>query len=256
MNKYKKVFITGASKGIGKALAFELAKRKSHLFLTARNTEELKTISSEISKFGVKVNFAKCDVTNQDDVRIAITQANDFLEGIDLAILNAGIDGANWFADFNIDLSRKIFDVNVFGVLNCIDYLVPIMKAQAYGSIAGVSSLADVRGMPGSGSYNASKSALSQLLAAARVELSKHNIKVINIRPGFIDTDMTAKNDFPMPFLMNSEKAAIIIANGLEKSKKVISFPFIMSSLTAILRLMPVPFYDFVMGKANYKFKK
>ncbi len=250
------VLITGASKGIGRAIAFEYARRSSNMLLCARSAGELKKICEEINSTGGSAQYFQCDVTKKEEVKSAVDYAVEKFGKIDAAILNAGMAGTNWYTDFNPSLFRQVFEVNLFGVVNFMEYLIPLMKKQGGGKIAAVSSLADSRGMPGSSPYNASKSALSEIFAAARTELKKDNIKIITIRPGFVESNITAKNEFPMPFLMSAEKAAVKIVSGIEKSKKVVSFPFPMAAATILLKILPVPVFDLIAGNADYKFKE
>jgi len=168
---------------------------------------------------------------------------------IDIAILNAGISGRNWLDRLNIDEFKKIIEVNLLSIAYGFEFLVPVMKQQGYGTIAGVSSLADARGYPGSSAYTASKAAATRLLESARVELKKHNINIITIKPGFVRTDMTAKNEFMMPFMIEPEKAAGIIRRGIERNKKIISFPLGRVVLTKISAHLPNFIYDPLMRK-------
>ena len=113
-----------------------------------------------------------------------------------------------WVKDFNSENFKKVFETNTFGIAHALECLIPIMKKQGYGKIAGVTSLADVRGYPGSSGYSASKAAATRLLESARIELKKFNIRVITVKPGFVKTPMTDKNEFIMPFKIQPERAA------------------------------------------------
>ncbi len=254
MNKV--VFITGASRGIGREIALEYAKKGFKLFLTATNIELLKDLSNQINKKGGESDYSRCDVSEKSEVANAVNEAISRFGRIDMAILNAGINGKCYFTEFSDELLHQIYKINVFGVAYCIEYLVPIMKAQGNGIIAGVSSLADFRGVPGSAIYNSSKSALSILLESARIELAQYGITVITVKPGFVISDMTAKNDFYMPFLMETNKAARIIIQGIEKEKKEIKFPFPMALLVSIAKMIPNYFYDSTLQYWDKKYRK
>jgi short-subunit dehydrogenase len=130
------------------------------------------------------------------------------------------------------------------------------MKKQGHGTIAGVTTLADIRGYSGSSNYNASKAAASILLEAARVELKKYNIKVITIRPGFVKTAMTDKNEFKMPMLMQTDKAARLIRKGIEKGKSVVQFPLPVAAATKIIKIMPNWIFDWGMNIARPRKKQ
>ncbi|MCI0449149.1 MAG: SDR family NAD(P)-dependent oxidoreductase [Chlorobi bacterium] len=255
-SKYNNVVIFGASQGIGKALAFEYAKHGCNLVLLSRNENSLMKITEKINSSGGKCFYKKCDVTIKDDVKTSIEFALSSLANIDLAIVNSGLGGPNWMDEFSSSDYIKSFEVNTFGIAYALEILIPIMKKQGYGTIAGVTSLADVRGYGGSSSYSSSKAAASILLEAARVELKKDNIKVITVRPGFVKTAMTDKNEFKMPFLMQPEKAAGKIYRGIEKGKSVVQFPWTIVLGTRIVKIIPNWIYDFGMNLVRPKKKK
>lgn len=255
-NKHKNVIIFGASQGIGEALAFEYAKSGSCLVLLSRNEPAIKEISGKINNDGGKCFYKKCDVTLKDDVKSGIDYALTSLGTIDLAIINSGIGGPNWMSEFSSSQFINTFEVNTFGIAHALEFLIPIMKNQGYGTIAGVTSLADIRGYGGSSSYSASKAAASILLEAARVELKKYNIRVITVRPGFVKTAMTDKNEFKMPMLMQTGKAAKKIFKGIEKGKSLVHFPFPIVMATRIIKVLPNWIYDWGMNKARPPKKK
>lgn len=246
--KGKKVFISGASRGIGKALALKFASEGADLFLSARNTENLIAVQAEMP--GTKREVISCDVSDREQVAVAVKKAQLFLGSVDIAVLNAGIGLPSNIAELKTEDFRKVFEVNLFGVIHHFEYLIPIMKSQGSGTIAGVGSLADVRAFAGSGAYNSSKIALNYFLEAARADLKQFGISVVTVRPGFVKTDMTDKNEFKMPFLMSAEKAAEIIYSGIRKNKKRVDFPFPTAMLTGMLKLMPDLLFDKINSKA------
>ncbi|MGH2575645.1 MAG: SDR family NAD(P)-dependent oxidoreductase [Ignavibacteria bacterium] len=250
-DKLKNILITGASQGIGKALAFEYAEIGCNLALLSRNESALKEVFEKINSSGGKCYYKKCDVSNYDDVRKGIDYSLKELGSIDIAVLNSGISERIWMDEFKSSEFIKVFEVNTFGIARCLEFLIPLMKAQGYGIIAGITSLADVRGFPGSAPYCSSKSAASTLLESARVELKKYDIKVITVRPGFVKTAMTDKNEFKMPFLMGVDKAAKIIRKGIEKEKSVVQFPFPLVMLTRVLKFLPNWVYDWGINRAR-----
>jgi len=241
---YKNVIITGASQGIGKALAFEYADQISNLVLLSRNESAIESIADDITSLGGKAYFKKCDVSDIAQVIESVEYSKKVLGTIDLAILNAGTGNPEWMGQFKSDDLVKVFGTNVFGISHFLEFLIPIMKEQGHGTIAGVSSLADARGYGGSSSYCSSKAAASVLLESARVELKKYNIDVITIKPGFVRTAMTAKNEFHMPFLMDTGKAARIIRKGIEKKKSIIQFPFGTVMFSRIIKYLPNWIFD------------
>lgn len=246
--KDKVVLITGASEGIGRALAIELAEEKSKLVLLARGEERLSELTSELKSY-TDVTYQKCDVRNPDNVKDSIEKAIKTFGRIDVAVLNAGVGYEMKVIDFDYERTKEIYDTNLYGVLNFLGYLIPLFKKQKAGIIVGVSSMADVRGFPGSAAYCSSKSALTTFLESARVELSRYNIKVINVRPGFVDTNMIKNNKFKMRFVLDVKNAANKILRGIEREKKLIQFPLIFALLTSIVKFLPVHVFDFLSAK-------
>jgi short-subunit dehydrogenase len=247
----KNIVIFGASQGIGKALAIEFGKCGYKLVLLSKNIEQLIKLSNELRSNNINCFYKKCDITIIEEVKEGINFAISSLGKIDIVLINSGVGGPNWVNEFSSNELKSKYEVNVFGIANVLEIIIPIFKKQGYGIIAGVTSLADVRGFAGSSSYSSSKAAASKLLEAARIELKKNNINVIIIRPGFVKTAMTAKNEFKMPFIMEPQKAAIKIRKGIEKGKKVIQFPLPISFSTKILKIMPNWLFDYIMEKAR-----
>jgi short-subunit dehydrogenase len=184
-----------------------------------------------------------------DEVKEVYNQIKKDFGKLDVAILNAGTSGRIEIKNSSHELSEKIFGVNTFGIINWVDVFLPDFVERKEGTIVGVTSMADLKGFPKSGLYNASKAAASIFLESLRIELKPHNIKVITVRPGFVRTPMTDKNEFHMPLLMSSDKAAEIILNGIKKEKKIIQFPFLLVMLTGLVRLMPKSLFEYLAGK-------
>lgn len=249
--KYKNVLLTGASRGIGRALAYELADHGYNLLLLSRNEELLKNIQADLAN-KTKVIIRKCDVTNYEDIKSSIELCLSNFGSIDVAILNAGIGFNEAVNNINFNDFSNVINTNFLSIVKFTELLVPVMKKQNQGIIAGVSSLADGRGYPFSASYNASKAASSIFLESARIELKKDNIDVLTIKPGFVRTDMTDKNKFYMPFLMSPERSAKYIRKGIEKKKRIISYPLGTVLLTRLGNNIP----DFIFEKFISKTKK
>ncbi len=242
--KYKNIIIFGASQGIGKALALEYSSLNTNLSLFSRNTDAIMGLAEDINNLGGNAIFKKCDVAVQKDVNEALNFSVEKLKTIDLVIINAGVGYPIWMSNLSSSEIKKVFDINVFGIAHVLEYTIPIMKKQKYGTIAGVTSLADGRGYPGSASYCSSKAAASILLESCRVELKQNNINILTIKPGFVKTAMTDKNEFFMPCLMNPDKAARIIRKGIEKQKTIVQFPFFTVNLTRLVKNIPNLLYD------------
>jgi short-subunit dehydrogenase len=249
----KTVLITGASSGIGKALSLAYAELGANVVLLARNADKLNELTEEIiSKSGSAFSIP-CDVTGFDKMKESIEIIIEKYKRIDIAFLNAGISGKTNFFDLDVEQLKEVYNTNIFGVMNGFKAITPYMVKEKSGIIAVTGSLADCRGLPNSGSYSSSKIAISHLVESAGIELKKYGIKIILIRPGFVESKMTEKNQYQMPYLMTAEKAAKIIIKGIEKNKSKISFPFPMVALTNIVKFIPdIIYHNF----AEYFIKK
>lgn len=245
----KVVLLTGASSGIGYSLAKSLPKENCSLALLSRSKSTLDELVTEIKNDGAKALSYKCDVGNLDEVKHAFERIKNDFGRIDIAILNAGVSHRADVKNYSVEIARNIFDVNVFGIINFVEQLIPDFIQRKEGMIVGVSSLAEARGFPKSGFYNASKSAASLMLESLRVELKPYNIKVLTVKPGFVRTPMTDKNDFQMPFLMDADKAAKIIIDGIKKEKHIIQFPLTTVIGSKIIKLLPDWLFDYLMKR-------
>lgn len=256
----KVTLITGASSGIGHALALLLAEKGHHLILMARRQKLLDNLKSQIIlKFPqCRVVLVESDVSDYEkhmkDVSWAITE----MGRIDWVIANAGIgrttieDRNNWKA------CQAVIEVNLLGAIATFQAAKDFMIRQGQGQLIGVTSLADVRGLSTSSAYCASKSGLSTFMEAMRIDLKPHGIAVTAIHPGFVETPMTEKNG-SMPFIMNAEKAAQKIYRAIERRRSRFVFPWQMAIVHWIFRVMPHSFFDFLMtlfSKKAKEFKK
>lgn len=244
-----RAILTGASSGIGLALARELSCRGYELALLARRAELLKELASNLT---TKAIALACDVTDRESVRNAVQRAHDELGGaFDVAIANAGVGISGQVAKLRIDDAEQTIRVNVLGMLYFFDAVIPPMIEAKKGRFVGVASLAGLRGLPSSATYSASKAAMQTFLEASRVELKPYGVGVTIVNPGFVKSPMTDKNRFHMPFLMSAEKAARIIADGIERGKRVVEFPLPMALLVRLLRHLPDALYDRVMARGR-----
>jgi short-subunit dehydrogenase len=240
--------ITGASSGIGAALARELARRGWSLALLARRQELLDALVTELQAAGARAIAIACDVEDKDAVHAAVRRAESELGPLDLAVANAGISIPNHATKFKLEDAERTIRINVFGMLYLFDAVIPGMVERRRGQFAGVASVAGLRGLPTSGPYSASKSAMQSFLEASRIELAPYGVAVTTINPGFVRTEMTKKNTFPMPFLMDAAPAAKLIADKLQRRARVIEFPWAMSLLMRTARLLPSALYDRLTG--------
>ena len=246
-----RVWLSGASSGIGEALARELAGRGASLALFARREERLVALRDELARSWpqVEVLVQPGDVRDRPRVRAAVEEAEKRFGGIDVLILNAGTGDPMSPGEFDAAVVERIVGVNFFGAIYGIEAALPGMLARSSGTIVGVSSIAGTRGYPGSGPYCASKAAFTTFLESLRLDLRKTGVKVITVAPGFIKTPLTDRNRFHMPFLQPADKAARKIIRGIEKGKREIHFPKALTSPLKILRCVPGPVYDFLRSR-------
>ena len=225
MKTFSSIVLTGASSGIGEALALDYAAPGVALALTGRDAERLEAVAGACRAKGAIVVADTVDVTDRDRMLPWLT-AFDQAHPVDLVIANAGIsiDKDNSSLD-DFSIIRKTLDVNVNGMLNTVEPLLAPMIARKHGQIAVVSSLAGFIGLPYSASYNASKAAVRVWGESIRYVLKKDGIGVSVICPGFVVSRLTAEAPFPMPFIMTSAKASAIIRRGLAANRPRIAFP-------------------------------
>jgi len=243
--KQKKIWITGASSGIGKALAEKFALEGWKVAVSARRKEILNNmaINKNISSYPL-------DVTNQDQVNnISSKVINDFGD-LDICVFSSGTYDPKLEQEINIKQNKFVMETNFFGVLHCIKSVEKYFKDKKDGHISIVSSVAAYRGLPNSSGYGPSKAALTNLSESLYFDFKKHNVRISLISPGFIKTPLTDKNEFPMPFIKTPEFAAEKIFNGLTKSKTFeIHFPKELTLLLKILRVLPYRMYLFLIDK-------
>jgi short-subunit dehydrogenase len=237
----KKIMITGASSGIGRALAFELAGRDYALALTARRAEALETIRDEILAQHPYVSVAvhPLDVTAYDTVPGVVAACAESLGGLDIVFANAGIGLGDKVGRGRFEDARRTIEVNLLGAMATVDAAVVYFLEQGHGHVVGTSSVVAYRGMPRSGSYCASKAGLAIYLESLRAEVSRKNIHVTVLYPGYIDTPL---NDMlkSRPFLISVEKGAAIIADMIERRVKSSTVPvWPWRILGPVLRWMP-----------------
>ena len=239
MKNFSSIVITGASSGIGEALALDYARPGVALALNGRDEARLAQVAEACRAKGATVDAARTDVTDRDALGAWLVQF-DTAHPVDLLIANAGIsiDKSNSSLD-DFAIVRKTFDVNVGGVLNTVEPLVGRFVARRQGQIGIVSSLASFVGLPYSASYNASKAAVRVWGESIRFPLKKSGVGVSVICPGFVTSRMTAEAPFPMPFLMSSERASRIIRDGLARNRARIAFPIGTKAAVWLAGAMP-----------------
>lgn len=246
-----KVFITGASSGIGQALAQHYAKEGAIIGLVARRQDLLASLQDSLPTK---------TVTYALDVRDfgALEQAGqDFIARFgppDIVIANAGVSAGTLTENKeDINTFKGVIDINLLGMVHTFQPFIVPMKQAGKGSLVGIASVAGVRGLPGAGAYSASKAAVIAYLESLRVELSLDGIDVTTIAPGYIKTPMTDINEYPMPFLMAPDVAAKKFAQAIAKKKRFIVIPWQMGMLARVMRLLPPWLWDFMMKHAPRK---
>lgn len=246
----KRVWLTGASSGIGEALVAPLVARGARVAITARRGDRLETIAARHRQgAGAPVVPFPADVTDRAAV-LAAARAIEFAwGGIDVAIFNAG--GHEPFGGDRFSAAPYVdtMTLNYFSVVYGLEAALPSMIAQQSGRVAAVASLAGYRGLPTAAAYGASKAAVIHLLDALRFDLEPRGVGVTVINPGFVRTPLTDRNTFRMPFLVGAELAAERIVRGLEHERHEVHFPAPFSWMVKLMRVLPFPLYTFVMKR-------
>ncbi|QQS12868.1 MAG: SDR family NAD(P)-dependent oxidoreductase [Rhodospirillales bacterium] len=249
MSRFKSILITGASSGIGAALAVDYAAAGVRLALTGRDTARLEAVAATCRARGATVDTATIDVTDREAFAVWLG-AQDAAHPFDLVIANAGValekgrdlgDGA---------ALRRTLEINVDGVLNTILPLLPAMRARRAGQVAIVSSLAGFVGLPLAPGYNASKAAVRILAESLRLQLRRDGVGVTAVCPGFVVSPMTDGNKFPMPFLMPVARASAIIRRGLERDRARIAFPWPLRAGVWLAQALPAALSSRLLGRA------
>ena len=248
----RNILITGASSGLGAALAEVYAEEGAWLYLAGRNAARLEAVAQSAQAKGARTTIKIIDVTDAPAMEAWLSSV-DAVHPLDLVIANAGISAGTGKGEESDAQCAAIFATNVQGVLSTVHPVVSRMKTRGRGQIAIMSSLAGFRGLPGAPSYAASKAAVRVYGEALRGELASFGVKVNVICPGFVKTPMTEVNNFPMPFLMDAPKAARIMKAGLEKNRARIAFPWPMAALVWLIAALPPSWTDKVFSKLPRK---
>jgi len=263
MKKIFKIFITGASSGIGNALAHEYAKRFADtgaiIGLAARRSEHLQKLATELQlQYKISCAIYPLDVRDADALQAA---AQDFMQQHgtpNIVIANAGASrGTLTEHKEDIKAFQAIFDINVMGMMHTFQPFIAAMKlAAANGETAqlvGVASVAGIRGIPGSGAYSASKAAVISYCESLRTEMQHFNIAVSTIAPGYIRTPMTEINQYKMPFLMNADVFAEKFVNAVAGKVRFKIIPWQMGVIARVMRLIPPRLWDYLMKNTPHK---
>ncbi len=254
----RKLFITGASSGIGRALAVYYANQGAVLGLVARRGDELQTLAALLRGAGAShVSCFPLDVSDAAALRRAAESFVALHGAPDIVIANAGVSsGTLTECAEDLDIIKRIFEINVYGMAATFSPFIAAMKAQKCGRLVGIASVAGIRGLPGAEAYSASKAAAITYLESLRLEMRNSGIKVVTIAPGYIATPMTAINPYRMPFLLPVDEAAKRFARAIERGTSYTVIPWQMGIVAKVLRLLPNGLYDRLFANAPRKPRK
>ena len=240
----KIVCITGASSGIGHALAKEFALQGARLGVLARREDRLRQLCAEIRADGGTIEYAVADAADRDGTHVALKSLRDRLGPCDVMIANAGVGSSNTSTDLNVTGAEQVIRTNLLGPMYAFEAVLPDMLARGTGHLVGISSVAAFKGLPTSAAYCASKAGLNGYLESIRISLRAKNIAVTAICPGFVRTEMTEKMG-KMLWVCNADVAARKIVRAIHRRKKVFAFPRRMGLLVKSTRLLP----DWLMAR-------
>ncbi len=252
--KDKIVFLTGASSGIGEALALEIAQRGAVVGLLARREELLRQIFDKINQNGGLARNFTVDITDARAVAGAAQSLRNEFGNIDVLIANAGISG-NEKETRNLDAEAvtRVIDTNLIGAVNSVAAVLPQMLERKSGQLVAISSLAGFRGLPKSAAYCASKAGMTAFFESVRLDVQNRGVSVTIIQPGFIKTPLTSGREAKMPFLMELEDSIPHFLNAMEKRKKFAAFPWQLAAVVRAARFFPAALYDRIAGSARFR---
>ncbi|QOY51884.1 SDR family NAD(P)-dependent oxidoreductase [Candidatus Sulfurimonas baltica] len=242
-----KILITGASSGIGEELARLYATKNNELILLARREERLKKLQEELAPHVKKIEIVAVDISDFQTLQKKIK----LIGTVDMVILNAGVSIGHSLEITPFEDFKKLFDVNLLANHAILEILLPCFITQKSGKIVFISSLASLIAMPSSKAYSSSKRALNAYAESIRYKYKKDGIKVINILPGFIQSELTDKNKFKMPFLLSTKDGAMVIYRAIQKNKRFYPFPLRFYLIIKLLNLLPQFLRDKIVNFIN-----
>lgn len=251
--KNKIVFLTGASSGIGEALALALSKRGATLGLFARREELLKNLSEKCVRNGGTARYFAADIKNAEAVASAARNLRSEFGKIDVLIANAGIGGSDAARNLEAADTAEVVNINLIGAVNAVAAVLPDMLRQKSGQLVAVSSLAGFRGLPRSAAYCASKAGMSAYFESIRLDVRRKGVGVTIICPGFIRTPLTAGRESRMPFLMDLNDAVPHFLEAIENRRTFAAFPWQLAGIVRAAQFFPNWLYDLIAGGAKYR---
>jgi len=252
-----RVFITGASSGLGAALATHYARAGATLGLLARRGEALDSLVTALPNPQLHRTYA-VDVRDHAALQAAAGAFLSYAGGIDIVIANAGISyGTLTEHGEDLQVFSDIVATNVTATVATFAPFIEAMRGQrSAGRLVGIGSVAGIRGLPGAGAYSASKAAVMTYCESLRIEMRRHGIRVVTIAPGYVDTPMTRHNPYPMPFLLAPDVFAVRAARAIEQGVSYRVIPWQMGIVARLLRMLPDALYDFAFARAPHKPRK
>ncbi len=244
-------FVTGASSGIGEALARRLAADGVHVALAARSEDKLVAVARGITDAGGRASVHPVDVTDPVAIADAVRDADDALSGLDLVVANAGVGRSRWSGKLTWRDVEPLIQVNVVGATATLLAIVDRMVERKNGHLVGVSSLAGYRGLPQNAAYSGTKAYLTTFLEGLRVDLRSAGIAITDVQPGFVRTPMTADVKHRTPFMVEASDAANLIVRGIRKREPVVAFPWQLATVVRSARFLPPMLYDRAVTRAR-----
>lgn len=246
-----KIWVTGATSGLGKGLALALAKEGHQVIASARNQLALKALEAESEN----IVALDCDISDEQQIDSLTTRLSELAPHLDRIILNAGSCEYLDFPDPDWSAAKRLMEINYLGTLNCLQAALPLLRSSSNSRphIVGIASQVTAAPFPRAEAYGASKAALQYFFDSLRIDLAPENIDVTVVNPGFVDTPLTRKNDFDMPFLMSVEEASQRIIKNIESRPRTYSFPRRLSALLALSKIMPSVWQKIVTPEDNLK---
>ena len=248
----KIVLITGASSGIGAELAREVVRRGGRAGLLARRRERLEALAAELGQTAggaPAAAWAEADVTDGGELSNGLSQVARELGGADVVVANAGYSVIEKPREHKPGRALELYDVNLMGMLRTIDWALPRFVERGSGHLVGVSSVASFFGGPGFSSYCGSKAAMRIHLQGLRVALKKHGVKVTTICPGFVESELTADKEIPMPFMWPTGRAVRRIADAIEGDEGEVVFPWQMKLFVKVSRCLPTRLFEALLTR-------
>ena len=249
----KVVMITGASSGLGRGMALEIASRGGHLGLLARREDLLNEIVDETKRNNIRAIAATADVRDAKAVRAAADRFRQELGPIEVLIANAGIGTADHAVSLTPEHAANVIGINVLGAVNSVAAVLPEMVERKRGRLVAISSLAAYRGLAKSAAYCASKAAVTAYFESLRIDLRHTGVGVTIIHPGFIKTDLTAGRHAKMPYLMELDEGVKKIISAIEKEKKIYTFPWQLATIVRTTSILPASMYDWIAERNSFR---